>query len=203
MAEDVLLPADVSMALAHDLLRFALGAAPALIESATGNDIRRALVANYYNKVLTGIEVHHHGEEELLFPLLIERFPEERGKVDLGAKQHHEVVSPLTTAEAALVEWETKSDAKRTNVASALSALDKRLSVHLDYEETAIVPLEGRLTVEERTLHMARMVRHHMTRLLPSPAEFFLTISHGQALLWEAVGEASFRDMISRAQQAR
>lgn len=50
--------------------------------------------------------------------------------------------------------------------------------------------------------HMARTVKHHMAMLLPNPAEFFVTISHGQSLLWAAVGEASFREMIVKAQKA-
>lgn len=189
------------MALAHDLLRFSFASAPALIDSATGNELRRALITGYFVTVLSGLEVHHHGEEELLFPLLIERFPEEREKVELGEKQHHDIVSLLTTAQRTVGEWEAYGDAHSASVTIALGTLEDALLTHLDHEEAAIVPLEARLSVEERTVHMARMRKHHAERLRPSVAEVFFSISHGQALLWEAVGGASFRDMIARARQ--
>ena len=189
------------MALAHDGLRFALTSAPALIGSAKGDGVRRGLVAGYYSAVLSGLEVHHHGEEELLFPLLIERFPDERKKVDLGAQQHHEVVSFLASAEIAVTDWAKQGDSESTNAVLSLAALEQCLSVHLDHEESAIVPLEARLTEDERIAYMGRLVKHHMARLHPNPAEWFLMFSHGKALLWEAVGEASFRDMIAKAQQ--
>ena len=189
------------MALAHNNFRFSFASAPALIQSARANDVRRALVADYFGSVLVGLEVHHHGEEELLFPLLIERFPEERDKVDLGEKQHHEVVSLLAVAQLAVTEWEANGDAHSGNVEAALGALEDALLIHLDYEEATIVPLEARLSVEERKIYMARTRKHHAERLRPSVGEFFFSISHIQPLLWEAVGAASFRDMIARSMQ--
>ena len=187
------------MALAHDLLRFSFASAPALIDSATGNELRRNLITGYFASVLSGLEVHHHGEEELLFPLLIERFPEDREKVDLGEKQHHEILSLLAAARRAVDEWETSGDSHNASVTAALGTLEDALLTHLDHEEAAIVPLEARLSVEERTIHMARMRKHHTERLRPGVVEFFFSISHGQALLWEAVGGASFRDMIAES----
>ena len=200
MAEPPLLPPDTVMALVHDGLRFSLASAPALIQIAKGDDVRRGLVAGYYANVLLGLDVHHHGEEEFLFPLLIERFPEEQAKIELGLNQHHDVVSFSADATAAVSEWGTQGDAKNGKAISALEALDEVLSVHLKYEETSIVPLEGNLTSEERRTWLALNLEHHTARL-PDLREFFFTAARGRALLWEAVGEASFRDMIARSRQ--
>src|SRR5579863_7167407 len=167
MADLALIPPDISMALAHDGLRFALASAPVLIDSATGNDVRRALIADYYAHVLAGLEVHHHGEEELLFPLLIERFPEERAKVDLGTAQHHAVVSYLTAAEAAVADWNARGDDESMSLLSALADLEEVLAVHLDYEQAEIVPVEARLSLEDRGAYLTRTREHHMARLDP------------------------------------
>ena len=201
MAEPVLLPLETLMAMVHDGLRFSLASAPALIQSAIGDDIRRGLVADYFANVLVGLDVHHDGEEELLFPLLIERFPEERAKVELGIKQHHEVVSFSADAKEAVTKWGSKGDIESRNALSALEALDANLSVHLEYEETIVVPLEGHLTSEERRTWRARDLDHHIAKL-PNLTEFFFSAARGRALLWEAVGETAFREMIDKVRQA-
>jgi hypothetical protein len=197
MADRVLLPPDLTMALPHDSFRFSLASAPALIDSTTGDDVRRGLIADYFMNVLLVLEVHHHGEEELYFPLLIERFPEEREKVDLGAKQHHEVLSFLTAAMDAVTAWGAKGDMESANVLSALEALEGALSVHLEYEEKTIVPLEEGLTPDDRTICLDRMREHHVARIPDLPV-VLLSLGHGRAYLWQAVGEASFREMISK-----
>jgi hypothetical protein len=73
MADRVLLPPDVTMALPHDSFRLSFASAPALIDSTTGDDVRRGLIADFFMNGLLVLEVHHHGEEELYLPLLIER----------------------------------------------------------------------------------------------------------------------------------
>jgi hypothetical protein len=50
-------------------------------------------------------------------------------------------------------------------------------------------PVEARLTVEDRTIYMARTHEHHAAKL-GNMAEFFFSLYHGVPLLWEAVGEA-------------
>jgi iron-sulfur cluster repair protein YtfE (RIC family) len=197
MAERVLLPPDVTMALAHDSFRFSLASAPALIHSATGDDVRRGLIAEYFTNALLGLEVHHHGEEELYFPLLIERFPEEREKVDLGRKQHHEVLSLLEAASDAVTQWGAKGDPESAKVLASLVALEEALSVHLEYEEKSIVPLEDGLTPEDRTICLDHMREHHVARIPDLPL-VLLSLGHGRAYLWQAVGEGSLRDMIAK-----
>lgn len=196
----VLLPPDVTMAVAHDGFRFSFAAAPALIGSASSDEVRRGLIADYYSNVLNVLEVHHHGEEELYFPLLIERFPEEGERIELGAKQHHEVVAFLEAATDAVTEWATKGNAENANVLSTLGALENALSIHLEYEERTIVPLEDGLTAEDRVLCLDRMMEHHVGRIPNLPA-VLLSLAHGRSYLWQAVGEASFRDMIAKGPQ--
>ena len=75
--------ADTSdMARVHQVFREAIAAAPALIGSATARGRERLeLVATYYRNVLALLHAHHDGEDELIWPLLIERAPDEADDV--------------------------------------------------------------------------------------------------------------------------
>jgi hypothetical protein len=197
MADLASLPPGRLMEIPHDAFRFSLATAPALVFSARDDAIRRDLVAEYYVNSLVLLEAHHDGEEEVYFPLLIERFPTEREKVELGAKQHHEVLPLLTAAKTAVEEWQSSGDNAIGNVISSLETLDAELSVHLDYEEATIVPLEEGLRSEDRRDYLARTAQHHMPKI-PNMVGALLSISHCRALLWQAVGETSFREMIAK-----
>jgi hypothetical protein len=91
-------PDTSDMAAVHQVFRSSLASAPVLIESAAGGEDRRTLIASYYTNVLAFLETHHDGEEELLFPLLIERAPQQKTDVDLAIEQHQEVLTLLGTA---------------------------------------------------------------------------------------------------------
>ena len=90
---------DSGMAAVHRIYTSSLDAASDYIESARGDDTRRQLIANFYLNVLASPETHHVGEDELYFPLLIERAPEQREVVNLGIKQHQEVLALLAAAQ--------------------------------------------------------------------------------------------------------
>ena len=67
----------------HGVFRDTLGAATALVGGVPAGDAERlALVANYYENVLSFLEAHHDGEEEIVFPLLRERCPDQARLVD-------------------------------------------------------------------------------------------------------------------------
>src|ERR1700677_2423907 len=88
-------PDTSDMAAVHQVFRTSLAAAPALVASTRGNEARQALIANYYDNVLAFLDVHHHGEEVLLFSLLTERAPESRELVARMTAQHEEAVAML------------------------------------------------------------------------------------------------------------
>ena len=49
-------------------------------------------MANYYENVLSFLQAHHDGEEEVVFPLLRTRCPEQCALVDELAEQHEEAL---------------------------------------------------------------------------------------------------------------
>src|ERR1700722_14489801 len=90
----------------HGVFRDSLGAAPTLVGGIAPGDAERvALIANYYENVLSFLEAHHDGEEKLVFPLLRERCDGAAALMDKMAEEHHEALELLEQAKAALVAW--------------------------------------------------------------------------------------------------
>jgi iron-sulfur cluster repair protein YtfE (RIC family) len=203
------------MAAAHKSFRSSLASAPALIDSAVGDGHRRALIANYYANVLAALEVHHEGEEELLFPLLIERVPELREVVDLGTEQHEQVLPLLAAAKTATATWESSGDSGGPELARALRALDEALSVHLDYEEGTIMPIAAEhISVEEWEM-LPRHTMENFTGDKPwllvgwarenrTPEQWAMMLDRAPPPMrqwWETVGEPSFNALIAELRQ--
>ncbi len=208
-------PDTSEMAAVHKVFRSSLDSAPEFIASAKADDARRALIADYYSNVLSFLEVHHDGEEELLFPLLAERAPQHRDRFDLALSQHHDALAALKTSNGALAAWQDKGDPEAANLEVSLGALDEILSAHLDMEESEIMPLAAdHVTVEEWGMLPAHgfanfkgdkvwlilgLIRENfsdeqraiMLAHMPPPA----------VQMWETMGEASFNQMIGEVRQ--
>ena len=85
----------------HGVFRDTLGAAPALVGGVAPGDAERvALIANYYENILSFLEAHHDGEEKLVFPLLRERCAGDGALIDRMAEQHDEALALLEEAQA-------------------------------------------------------------------------------------------------------
>ncbi|HXX89775.1 MAG TPA: hemerythrin domain-containing protein [Acidimicrobiales bacterium] len=211
------IPPDTSdMAAVHEIFRSSLASAPAFVGSAAGDDDRRALIAGYYANVMAFLEVHHDGEEALLFPLLIERAPADRKLVDVAIEQHEDVVARLAEAKEAIAAWSAQGDSQGPELVHALGALDDVLSPHLDNEEATVVPLAGEyVTVEEWGMlpghGMANFTGDKIWLILGLIRENFTPEQRAQMLehmpppareMWETMGESSFNDMIAEVRRA-
>ena len=143
---------DVSdMYAVHAVFRDTLGAAPRLVGGTAPADAERAaLIANYYDNVLSFLEAHHGGEEELVFPLLRERCADQLALVEQMAEQHEEALRLLAEARAALAAWPAGDAASQQAAEDALAVLHAQLVTHLDEEEALMLPLaEANLSPEE------------------------------------------------------
>jgi len=216
MIESAPIPPDTSdMAAVHKVFRSSFASAPKFIESAAGDDDRRALIASYYANVLAFLDVHHDGEEELLFPLLIERAPDQREVVDRAIDQHREVVALLGSANDSIGAWEAKGDSEGPELVRTLRALDEALSAHLDHEEATIVPLATEhVSVEEWGMlpghGMANFKGDKIWLILGLIRENFTPEQRAAMLehmppparqMWESMGEASFNELIAEVRQ--
>ena len=79
MADDQVLTDTSDMIAIHDTIRRAIRDAPGQIKAVSDGDIERARrVAEYLSEVFWLLQVHHEGEDELLYPLLEERLPQHK-----------------------------------------------------------------------------------------------------------------------------
>ncbi len=143
---------DVSdMYAVHGVFRDTLGAAPELVgDIEPGDTERTALIANYYENILSFLEAHHDGEEKLVFPLLRERCAGEDALIERMTDEHHEALRLLEEAKNVLEAWPTGDAATQKAALDALVALHAQLVDHLDEEEGEVLPLaEQSLSAEE------------------------------------------------------
>jgi hypothetical protein len=204
-------PDTSDMTAVHQVFRSSLAAAPAFVASTRGDDARRALIADYYANLLAFLEVHHEGEEQLIFPQLSERAPDSRPLVARMAAQHAEVIRMIDDAKTAQAAWVEQGDDAAIHAANSLVSLADALQVHLDEEEAHVLPLaEEYLSMEEwgalpghgmanfggdKVWLILGLIRENFT-----PAQRANMLEHmppPARAMWETMGESSFATMIA------
>jgi hypothetical protein len=151
MSEPLTVPDVTEMSAVHRVFRGGFDMAPRLITSVGDGDHARAdIVAGYFRNLLEFLHVHHGGEDELVFPRLIERTDQAEGIAALEA-QHARVDGAAATAHSALERWAASaSTADAQAFAAAWADLGEVLTSHMDQEEAFVLPLiEEHLTLEE------------------------------------------------------
>ncbi len=135
-------PDTTDMYAVHGVFRDTLGAAPHAGRGNRAGDAERvALIANYYENILSFLQTHHDGEEHLVFPLLRERCAGAAALMDEMAEQHHEAMELLEQARAALAAWPGGDAAAQQAAEERLDELGRHLNEHLDEEEAKVLPL--------------------------------------------------------------
>ncbi len=145
-------PDTTDMLAVHGALRDALAAAPGHIGAvATDEAQRRALIANYFENIICFLEVHHDGEEQLVFPLLGERCPVEAPLLERMQQQHEAVVDLMGRARDSLQAWAAAGDeGAQESAAARFGELHRVMLPHLSEEEAEVLPLCGAdLSMEE------------------------------------------------------
>jgi len=130
----------------HAVFRKSLAAAPDLIGGAPADDTgRSAIVGTYYDNVLRLLHAHHGGEDELVWPKLLERCPDEAEMVSEIASQHGAVTALIDVTMAQLQQWAgSASERDAAALIGSMRQLNDELVIHLDAEEAMILPLCAR-----------------------------------------------------------
>jgi hypothetical protein len=132
------------MVVVHTAFRRELGAAPGLVRGVAAGDRPRAQVVGDHVQLLLDMLHHHHtGEDDLLWPKLLARVPEELTPVVLLMEGQHELIAQeLDTAQAVLPAWRSAAGAAdRDELAAALERMHPLLVEHLAAEEERVLPL--------------------------------------------------------------
>ena len=140
------------MVVVHTAFRRELAAAPALVRGvAPGDRARAQVVGDHVGLLLDMLHHHHVGEDELLWPKLLERVPEElTATVLLMESQHELIAAELEAAQAALPSWRAAAAVTvRDRLAAALERMHPLLVEHLAAEEQEILPLAARALTQQ------------------------------------------------------
>lgn len=130
----------------HDVFRRAFGEAPGQVASVPAGDTDRAeKVGSYLDEVLWLLHAHHHGEDELLYPLLFERVPEQAELFSRMEAQHGAVTASLESAQQAAARFRESASADDGEaLAAACSSLLDATADHLTEEEVEVLPIASR-----------------------------------------------------------
>jgi hemerythrin-like domain-containing protein len=106
---------------------------------------RVRVLADHFRWYRLGLHNHHHGEDELIWPLLLSRADLEADIVLRMEAQHERISSTLARAEVALSTWEAAAaEPARDELVAALADHRDVLLEHVDDEETELLPLAAR-----------------------------------------------------------
>jgi Hemerythrin HHE cation binding domain len=99
---------------------------------------------------LTMLHHHHEGEDQILYPLLVQRVPDHATRTEQIDREHQDVKVTIDTAQSACAAWRAAPTAESgERLASSLDNLNAALVPHLDNEEREIVPLAA-VTVTQK-----------------------------------------------------
>jgi hypothetical protein len=135
------------MLVVHALFRRELRLAAGLIRGVPAGDSRRAgVVAAHLGLVEEVLHHHHTAEDELLWPKLLQRVPDEIAPlVRLMEAQHEQVDALLSRIGQLRPRWaQDAAPARAGQLAGLYDELYAGLAEHLDAEETRVLPLVAR-----------------------------------------------------------
>jgi hemerythrin-like domain-containing protein len=137
-------PIDVrDMAIVHRTFREAYDESAQLVQAAPApSPARVTFLADHIDFAIAALHHHHEGEDELLYPRLIERVPEQASMTEQVEHEHVLIKTALGSASAGCAAWRARPSAETGEaLAAALGHLNTVVQPHLDDEEQKIVPL--------------------------------------------------------------
>jgi hypothetical protein len=150
------------MPVIHTLFRRELRLAGGLLRGVPDGDTARAGVVSDH-LALVGVILHHHhtAEDELLWPKLLDRVPEDLAPIVHLMESQHRRVEDLGAEIAPLIAtWRsTAGVAERDCLAALYDDLYVALAEHLDAEEQRLLPIAARSVSQEEWEQMGEAAR--------------------------------------------
>ena len=155
------------MYVVHRVFRREFALIPRLVRGVAPGDVARAsVVAEHARLILGGLDMHHTGEDALLWPKLLDRAAPSADLVHRMEAQHHRVEELIAQLGEALPRWEAEArPAVREELAATFDALHVALLEHLEEEERHILPLAERHVTQEE---WAGLGEHGMAKVKKS-----------------------------------
>jgi hemerythrin-like domain-containing protein len=206
------------MAIVHRTFRAAYDESARLVEAEVNPSPERVtFLADHVELGLTLLHGHHHSEDEVLWPSLLTRAPDEAEMIQRVADQHQEVAGAIEGTEQALAAWRaTPGATEREALAGSLRHLNVVLQAHLDDEERLVVPLAARTLTQEEWNAVGEHSRGSIPKdklfiafgMLLEPlsdvdrAYMLSEVPMPVKLLWRTLGVRSWRKYATRLRDA-
>jgi hemerythrin-like domain-containing protein len=131
------------MAWVHQVYRREFHLLSSLVRGvADGDTERSALVAEHITDITNSLHEHHVAEDELLWPLLLERATPAADVVHRMEKQHEALHTLLAELDELTPRWRaTAAEADRDVLAELVSRTSAVIDEHLQDEEAHVMPL--------------------------------------------------------------
>jgi iron-sulfur cluster repair protein YtfE (RIC family) len=135
------------MVVVHDMFRREFGELPALVRGVPAGDTARAgVVVDFVDELANGLHHHHTGEDELMWPLLLERDRADSALVLRMEEQHGRIADLHDRVVAQAAEFRRAADPVTGEaLAATLARLHAALVEHLAEEEAEILPIVERV----------------------------------------------------------
>jgi hemerythrin-like domain-containing protein len=139
------------MRIIHETFRRAYEESAQLIRAnPTPSPARVTFLADHVDFGLNMLHHHHEGEDEILYPLLVQRVPDHAARTEQIDHEHQAVKGAIEAAQTACSRWRTAPGAETADtLAASLDEVNAELLPHLDNEEREIVPLAA-VTVTQK-----------------------------------------------------
>ncbi len=169
------------MNLVHRVFRREFRLLPAVVRAvAPGDRARAAELGAHLTRLTTGLHHHHTGEDELLWPLLLQRVALRADLVHRMEAQHGRLDTLLQRIDALLPVWVAEAaPGERDALAELLAQASAALDEHLADEENEILPLVAEHLSEAEWHALGERGKKH----LPKDHRVFLLLG---AILEEA-----------------
>jgi Hemerythrin HHE cation binding domain len=131
------------MAIVHRTFRQAYDESARLVRAApVPSPGRVTFLADHIDFAIAALYHHHEDEDELLYPKLIERVPEQAPMTEQVEHEHQLIKTALEAASTACAAWRERPSAETGEaLAASLENLNAVVQPHLDDEEQKVVPL--------------------------------------------------------------
>jgi hemerythrin-like domain-containing protein len=136
-------PDTQEMVIVHRVFRREFRLMPQMVRATPAGDLARAeLVAAHVSELTTALHHHHQGEDELLWPPLLERVTPRAELLQRMKAEHAHVATLITEAERLVGDWRVSAAIDlRDQLADCLEQLSTALDAHLAEEEAEVLPL--------------------------------------------------------------
>lgn len=141
-----------TMVVVHRVFRREFGLLPDLIEGVRSGDTERAAVlAEHLTDIVGSLHHHHQAEDDLIWPLLLERATLHLDLVHRMEAQHAALGDTLDRIEKLTPQWQrTANPVEGRELAAAVREASAILQEHMGEEEAQILPvIAEHLSVEE------------------------------------------------------